>query len=631
MQLTEITFKKLYQQIIFKLKSVYSRADSSFSLASPFGQILSTLTQLFQLNMLHVQNVQQSLDMNNPLNNNEKTIRAWSRVGQYNPTRSKTAEGSLKIKLKAGINIEEEIKGGKITFTDRQRLKNKKNNLEYVLNLNDSELTYTLSASNPIILHVSQGSWKQMTFTGSGERNQSFVVTAPAGKDIDNYKFKVFVNSEQIAIKKHKFDMLPNEKAVVPLTGFTGGVDLMFGNGDEGFVPPLGSIITFEYLVTDGLNGNLVDPQLNEFTFIDLPKTFYGEDVDTNQFFDIDVNTKISYGTNGDTAAYLKSIMPFVSSNFVLVGPDQYKFFLQRLQIFSVIDVFTSKKSNPNLTLDLYKLAKQNTDILNKMNNSDNNSTLRQLVKKNLDEIVIMRKLLLTEGGDNLINIFLIPDIRRFYGKDTDINYFNIDTDKFILDEDGKSRILAYLSNDATQIITNEVKIIDPVIRKYVINVTTRIYDDAVESNVINEITNKIADYFILQMRRDRIPPSDLVRILDGITDIDSVTVDFISEANENYHKEFIIKADQFQRLNSRKPQDTEIIMSDGTTYDNQKTLGLDNILGDIIIDKTELPLIRGGFKDRYNNEYSLSPASGKFSAVNVLILSEKTRRKTLN
>ena len=630
MQLTEITFKKLYQQIIFKLKTFYSRADSSFTLASPFGQILSTVTELFQLNMLHTQSVQQSFDLNNPLNNNEKTIRALSKVGQYNPTRSKTAEGSIKVKLKAGVNIEEDIKGGKITFTDRQRLKNKKNNLEYVLNLNDSELTYTLSASNPIILQIVQGSWKNIIFTGTGERNQSYVVPGPAGKDIDNYKFKIFVNSEQISVKKHKFDMLPNEKACVVYTGFTGGIDVLFGNGDEGFVPPLGSIITVEYLTTDGQNGNLVDPQLNEFIFIDLPKSFYGEDIDTNQFFDIDVNTKINFGTNGDTASYLKSIMPFVSSNFVLVGPDQYKFFLQRLQFFSIIDVYTSKKSNPNLTTELYKLAKQNTDMLNRINNTDNNSTLQQLVKKNLDEIIIMRKLLLTEGGDNLINIFLIPDIRKYYGKDTDTNYFNIDTSKFVLDDDGKSRILAYLSNEGLQVITNEVHIIDPVIRKYVVNVTTRIYDDAVETNVINEITDKIADYFITQMRRDRIPPSDLVRILDGISDIDSVSVDFVSEQNEDYHKEFIIKADAFQRINSRRPEDTEIIMSDGTTYDRQKTLGLDNILGDILIDKQELPIIRGGFKDRYNNEYSLQPATGKFSAVNVVILPEKTKRKIL-
>ena len=30
--------------------------------------------------------------------------------------------------------------------------------------------------------------------------------------------------------------------------GFSGGVDLIFGNGDEGIIPELGSIITFEYL-----------------------------------------------------------------------------------------------------------------------------------------------------------------------------------------------------------------------------------------------------------------------------------------------------------------------------------------------------------------------------------------------
>jgi hypothetical protein len=541
MQLTEITFKKLYQQIIFKLKTLYSRADSSFTLASPFGQILSVVTELFQLNMLHTQNVQQSFDLNNPLNNNEKTVRALSKIGQYNPTRAKTAEGSIKIKLKAGVDIQEDIKGGKITFTNKQRLKNKKNNLEYILDLNDDELTYTLSSSTPIVIQIAQGSWKNINFTGNGEKNQSYVVPGPTGKDIDNYKYKVFVNSEQIAVRKHKFDMLPNEKAVVVYTGFTGGVDLLFGNGDEGFIPPVGSIISFEYLVTDGQEGNLIDPQLNEFIFIDLPKTFYGEDVDTAQFFDIDINTNITFGTDGDTVQYLKSIMPYVSSNFVLVGPDQYKFFLQRLQIFSLIDVYTTKKSNPNLALDLYNLAKQNTDLLNRINNNDNVSTLRQLVKRNLDEIVLLRKSLLSDGGDNLINVFLIPDIRKFYGKDTDTNYFNIDTDKFVLDADGKSRILAYLSNEALQVITNEVKIVDPVIKKYVVNVTTRIYDDAVETNVINEVTDKISDYFITQMRRDRIPPSDLVRILDGITDIDSVTVEFVSEDNENYHREFII------------------------------------------------------------------------------------------
>lgn len=630
MQLTEITFKKLYQQITFNLKKFYSRADSSFTLASPFGQILNVVTQLFQLNMLHVQNVQQSFDMNNPLNGNEKTIRALARIGQYNPARGKTAEGSIKLKLKAGININEDIKGGKITFVDRQKLKNKKNNLEYVLDLNDSELTFTVSNQAPIILHILQGAWKQISFTGTGEKNQSYVVPAQAGKDIDNYKFKLYVNSELWTPKKHKFDMLPKEKAYVPLTSFSGGVDIMFGNEDEGMMPPIGSIITFEFLLTDGQEGNLVDPQLNEFTFLDQPKTYYGDDVDVVEFFDVDVNTNITFGTDGDNAQYLKSIMPYVSANFVLAGPDQYKFFLQRLQLFSIIDVFSSKRNNPNLVNDIYNLAKANTDLLNKINNNDNTSTLKQLVKQNLSEIVLLRKSLLTEGGDNLINVFLIPDIRVFYGKDKDTNYFNLDTDKFILDDDEKSRILSYLSNEGLQIITNEVKIIDPVIKRYVINITTRIYDDAVESNVINEITDKVSNYFIADMRRDRIPPSDLVRILDEITSIDSVTVDFLSETNENYHADFIIKAEAFKNKNARYPDDTEIFMGDGMRYNRQRTLGLDPILGDILIEKNELPIIRGGFKDRYNNYYQTQPGMGKYSSINVLILPEKTKRKGL-
>ena len=57
MKLTELTFNKLYQQIVFNLKNLYSRANSSFTLASPFGQILQSITAIFQLNTLNVQNL----------------------------------------------------------------------------------------------------------------------------------------------------------------------------------------------------------------------------------------------------------------------------------------------------------------------------------------------------------------------------------------------------------------------------------------------------------------------------------------------------------------------------------------------------------------------------------------------
>ena len=507
-------------------------------------------------------------------------------------------------------------------------MKNIKNDLDYILDLNANDLTFTLSNQTPIILNIIQGLWKQIKFTGTGEKNQSYIVPAQTGKDIDNYRFKLYVNSELWEQKKHKHDMLQNEKAYVAYTSFSGGVDIIFGNGDEGMIPPIGSEIIFEFLLTDGQIGNIVDSEINNFKFIDLPKTFYGDDIDTEDFFDIDINTNITFGTNGDSVEYIKSVMPYVSANFVLASPDQYSFFLRRLGLFSTIDIFTSKRNDPNLINNIYKLAKKNTDLLNKINTIDNTDSLKQLVQQNLNEIILLRKSLLTEGGDNLVNIFLIPDIRIYYGKDKDVNYFNINVDKFILNSDEKQRILNYLSTEGIQIITNEVKILDPVLKKYVINITTRIYDDAIEDNIINNIIDTTSNYFIEQQRRDRIPPSDIIRLLDGIDGIDSVDLEFVSQANEEYHKEYIIKAEEFKNRNKRQAEPHEIIMSDGKKYNSENIIGLDNILGDILIEKNELPIIRGGFSNRYNNYYNIEPGNGQFSSINILILPQKTKRK---
>lgn len=630
-QLSEITFKKLYNQITYKLKKIYNRNNSSFTLASPFGQILTTQTDLFALNMSYNNHIRRQFDLNDPLNNDIKTIRSLARIGQYNPNRGVCASGVLKMKVKAGVDINENIKGGKIIFTNKQKIKNDKNGLEYILDLNTNDLTFSVLNNIPILINIIQGSWNETTTTGQGEKNQSFNINPPPNKEIDNYRFNVYVNDELWTKKKHKFDMLPNEKSYVSLTGFTGGLDVLFGNGDEGMIPPIGSIIKVEYLITEGKEGNVIDPLLNEFKFIDMPKDYYGNDVDIEQIFDIDTETNITFGADGDSSEFLKRILPYASTNFVLASTDQYKFFLLRMGIFSIVDVYSSKRNDTELIKNIYNLAKINTDLLNKLSNDDNSGTLRQLVSQNLKQISDIKKLLLTEGGDNIINVFLIPDIRIFYGSEKDTNYFNIDINAFILDNDEKTRILKYLSNEGIQTILNEVKIQDPVIKKYAINVTLRLYDDAIDDNINNNIINTISDYFISLNRRDRIPPSDLVRLIDNIDGVDSVNVEFVSEENENYHKEFLIKSEQFRINNGKSALPSDILMSNGIIYDQYATYGLDSILGDILINKNDLPIIRGGFSDRYNNYYNMVPGTGAYSAVNLLILPGRTKRKQLN
>lgn len=629
MELNEITFNRLYQKIINNLKRVYNRAGGVFTLASPSGQILQTITQLFQTNMLYLQNVQSSFDLSKPDKLATKQARTMAKIGQYNPARSSSAFGSIKLVVQGGIDISEEIQGNSIIFNNYMNLRNLNNNLNYVLDLGQDELIFTLSNATPIILNLMQGNWKtDLKFTGTGEKNQSFVVPSPKNGDIDNYKFKVFVNSELWIPKRHKYDLLPDEKAYVPLTSFSGGIDIIFGNGNEGKIPGLGDIIEVHYLETNGTNGNLNNTQINEFTFLDSAIDEFGNSVDVNEIFDIDIENEISFGSNGDTTETLKNILPYASSNFVLSGPDQYKFFLERLSIFSIVDVYVSDKSETNLIKSIYELAKKNTELLNKIQNDDNISTLKQIITDNLLEIKRLRRLLLNDGGDGLVNILLIPDITVYYNIGTDTNYFTIDESLFKITEVDKKRVLNYLSQEGTQVISNEVRIVDTVIKHYAINVTVRIFDDVSESNVINEIINTISNYFIYQMRRDRIPPSDLIRLLDGLNGIDSVDVEFISEDNENYHKEFLIKAERFRIQNQRTPEDSEIIMSNGLPYDRTTSLGLDPILGDIIIEKNEIPLIRGGFIDRYNHSYNLIPGDGPYSSVNIMFLPDNTTRR---
>lgn len=627
MTIQDITFNRIYNGIKLQLKKWYNLANSSFDLSSPFGMILKATTDLFTLNQLNINNMSRTFDLNDPFNNNTKNIRSLARLAQYNPARGISASGSIKIQMKQNIDVVDEVGGNFIVFQDKMRLSNIKNNLDYTLRLHQPNISYSILSNNPIILNIVQGTYKSSSFTGTGEINQSYVIPMAFGKEIDNYDVNVYVNSELWTNAKHKYDMLDTDKSYVMYTSFSGGVDIIFGNGSEGMIPPLGVKIYVEYLVHDGSKGNVLGYTTNDFKFIDYPRNDKNEDVNVDDFADVILDTDVNYATDGDDADDLKQIIPYASSNFVLAGPDQYKFFLKRLKMFSTINVFTSEKTDADIKKGIYDLCKKNIELLNSISVSDNADTLKLLVERNLKEIGYLRKLYLSTGTENMINLFLIPDIRTFFGSDTSLNYFNVDIDVFTLDDIEKKRILNYLYQDAIQTVTNEVKIIDPIIRKFAINVTTRLFNDAVETNVMSEITVQISNYFLNELRKDKIPASDLVRIIDGINGVDSVTVEFISEQNENYHKEYLLKSQQFFMTNKTLPKDSDIMMSDGETYNSSKIIGMDPLLGDIILNQDELPLIRGGFTDRYGNNYSIQPGSYKYSPINILILPEKSKR----
>jgi hypothetical protein len=150
-------------------------------------------------------------------------------------------------------------------------------------------------------------------------------------------------------------------------------------------------------------------------------------------------------------------------------------------------------------------------------------------------------------------------------------------------------------------------------------------YSDATQDSVNSQILTSISSYFLDLTRIDRIPKLDILRILSNIRDIHSVDVQFICKKNEDYHRDGALSLEyaslKFDSSLYANPTATNPVTS--SNYDPTKVIGLDPVLGDLIFEASELPLIRGGWYDRNGVYYSdESPSQGEgtsLKSVNII------------
>jgi hypothetical protein len=149
-------------------------------------------------------------------------------------------------------------------------------------------------------------------------------------------------------------------------------------------------------------------------------------------------------------------------------------------------------------------------------------------------------------------------------------------------------------------------------------NIFLRIYDSANASTLSNEVTAKITDYLLQIKRRDKIPKSDLIAIIEGISGVDSVNISFICEKNEKS----IIDGYYFKQLETfdairgiKTVQDVKVLVPTNT----DPNVGLDDF-GDIVIGKNEMPVFRGGWYDRFGNYFEDGLSDKTYSSLNIII-----------
>lgn len=520
-----ILIKGLIADSFDYLQRTYGQSRNVFTVASAWGQILFVLQNLSQMILYFIEDSITELNINEATR--DYSVRSLARVSGYDPGRAKTAQGEISIKW----NLREsDVGGGAIMLSNNTKIRCNQNGLIYSIVLNSNKVKIPLISSPGKKFKIVQGGFKTSYFTGTNTLLQSFNVFTKAGSYVDQFFVNVFVNEEPWKRYDSLYDVPLMAKGFITRQGISSGIDVYFGNNNFGMVPPSGSTVRIEYLETLGFEGNIISTRDNPLTysFVDPGEDIFGTEVNLNNYLQIDSLIDPSFGANPETLDLIRLVAPKTSRSFVFANATNYEIFLEKLGVFSQVSAFSTFND------------------------------------ENLED-------------DNVVYLYLVPDVTLNLNSNED--YFDLDVQEFFLTDSQKLQILNLLEDSGSMIATSVVKILEPTVSRYVINIILTVFEGYDLDVIKDNIRASVSDYFINLKRRDRIPKSDLIAVLESISGIDSVSLFFVGQKNE---------ANQSAIQNLPNVSQSE----------KNKVVGL-NEYGDIIIGKDEIILIRGGFSDR--------------------------------
>ncbi|NBU98054.1 MAG: hypothetical protein EBS19_07565, partial [Spirochaetia bacterium] len=301
---------------------------------------------------------------------------------------------------------------------------------------------------------------------------------------IENFEVYVKVNGVEWKRYDSLYDIPRNGLGYLVRSSLISGIDVFFGNRDFGLPPAAGSTIEITYLESSGSGGNLLldDSSQAIFNFDSEGTDLFGNTFSLSEVLQISCTIAPQMGANQESVDLTRLIAPKTSRSFVLANPNNYITFFEKFGQFSIIEAFT--------TFD--------------------------------DQYI---------DDDNIIYLILIPNIQLTLKSNE--TYFDIPISRFKLNQPQRDRIYQLLDESGQKIVTTEVKILDPVIKRYVVNIALTMFEGNDPATLKTTITNTLSDYFLNIRRRDKIPRSDLIAAIEGINGVDSVSLYFVGEENE--------------------------------------------------------------------------------------------------
>lgn len=536
LQKNKAKISDLISQTFDLIQARYGMSDQLFTVASVWGQIIFVLDNLSQFILFFIEDSITELNINTATR--ESSIYGLSALAGHNPTRAIAAKGEVVITWN-GRGFEN-VGGSAVLVPNNAQLKCINNGKTYLLKLAQEYTRLNLDPASKLIASLVEGTINTNQYTGTGLKLQSYNVSSRGTSSIENFEVDVKVNGESWTKYESLYDIPRNGKGFLVKTSIISGVDIFFGTIDFGLPPGAGSVIEVNYLECTGTSGNvLVEDSTQAIFRFDADGTdLFGASVTLQDVLQVSCSIAPQLGANQESVDLTRLIAPKTSRSFVLANPTNYITFFEKFGQFSIIEAFTTFD-------DQY-----------------------------LDD-------------DNIIYLILVPDIQLTLKSNE--TYFDVPLSRFKLTKPQIDRIYQLLDESGQKIVTTVVKVLDPILTRYVVNTAITIFEGYDPDTIKSQIVSILSDYFLNIRRRDKIPRSDLIAAIEGITGIDSVSLYFVGEENE-----------------AAKAQNA-----------NAPEIGFDEF-GDIIMSKDEIVVISGGWEDRNGIYYDYGASMNTLSSVNI-------------
>lgn len=470
----------LVQQAVEYLVVKYEQAANVFTPASPFGQLLSVISNIAELIFTYISHTAEELNIRTA--QNIESIQGLAQLAGHEAYRGGSAYGVMGIKL----NTSNDFEGNHIKIKNFSKFAINDTGCVYFMNLPTDSIKLSVGGNSFVSVPFMQGEIESQTFTSNGTPLQSFNPVIKGMTDHDN--IAVRVNGKEWKKVNSLYDMPAYDddnpeasECFVVKTSPTIGISIFFGNNSFGQIPLAGALIEVVYIRTSGMAGNSNSTGLT-YTFIDMGIDEYGNEVDLNEVLIVETIAPPMLGTNYENPEFTKAIAPKASKSFVLATPENYVSFLSKYNQYSFIYAYHTKDD---------------------------------------DDIT----------DDNVIYLKIIPNIKKKLSSSED--YFEVPVSEFVLDKYEKESLMGALENSGRMLIGTEVEIVDPEVKYFTINIILRYFENVDRSSISSNIRSLLNKYFLNISRSDIIPKSDLISLVESIEGVDTCDVFFVSKDNE--------------------------------------------------------------------------------------------------